>query len=605
MAPKLPRIGLLIATLLASTAVSVPVPAAADESVYLTDDFRDPKAGLLPTDSPTPAEYELGYTDGEFVLRNLVATTGRLAGAFIPGVYGDSYLRVDVRLVGQSMGRQLYVSCRASRSVDSAYRAIIEPDAHRAQLIRRVNGTPMPLVTMVNDAIKSGEETNHIELWCEGNLIRLAVNGTRVALASDSSFTAGQLHLGLARAQLAEAHFSNLVVDATPGMEPAPAPAAPSIASVAQQRSGSIVSVFAGRPGSTSASAGSGVRIPEGVLTAAHVIRGASIVEVAFGGVRVPATVTKIVAQRDLALLRADLPVPPLPLQPAGLQRRGDPVAVIGFPRGTRVSGPPHIGYGSVLTVIGQGDLLVVGTDADMNPGDSGGAMIDAQGRLVAVNSFGLRGPEGTNLGIASEGIAAFLAGPSDDLPGPDDLVAGDILFEDDFEDATASRLPSSVSEERGTIGAVDGEYRMRLPAGNGRLIGLPGLYRNSRVEIDVRPLGATPVGGVELQCRAVDPDWAYGVTFFIDEQTAVLNRFSRSGRVELASATTDAIIRGSATNRLVFECAGNKLIATVNDTQVAEAEDDSYGAGFLGLGLWRSDSSAAVAFDNLVITQP
>src|SRR5215203_2517134 len=44
-----------------------------------------------------------------------------------------------------------------------------------------------------------------------------------------------------------------------------------------------------------------------------------------------------------------------------------------------------------------------------MNPGNSGGPLVDGSGRLVGVSTWGLREAQGINFAVASDEIAAFL----------------------------------------------------------------------------------------------------------------------------------------------------------------------------------------------------
>ena len=153
---------------------------------------------------------------------------------------------------------------------------------------------------------------------------------------------------------------------------------------------------------------GSGVVItPDGfMLTSAHVVSG--------GGARVQASfidgsdakVTVIGADplSDLAVLRADAPVAPAAeLGDAAGLRVGQLVVAIGNPHG--YAGSVTAGVVSALgrslpARSGAATRIiddVIQTDAALNPGNSGGALVDGHGRVVGINTA----VAGVGLGLA------------------------------------------------------------------------------------------------------------------------------------------------------------------------------------------------------------
>lgn len=134
---------------------------------------------------------------------------------------------------------------------------------------------------------------------------------------------------------------------------------------------------------------GSGVVIFPGgwVVTALHVVAPATAVTVRLAdGRRLPATVVGRDAPTDIALLRIAADPPPLPRGPRpGLAA---PVCAIGNAFGLDLS--VTCGVVSALDRSGTGFNRVedfLQTDASVNPGMSGGALVDAQGRLVGMLS--------------------------------------------------------------------------------------------------------------------------------------------------------------------------------------------------------------------------
>ncbi len=128
------------------------------------------------------------------------------------------------------------------------------------------------------------------------------------------------------------------------------------------------------------------------LLTSAHVVDGADSAEAAFAdGTEVRADVIGRDPLSDLAVLRARGPVPaPLTLGDAAHLRVGQLVVALGNPLG--LAGSVTAGIVSALgrslpTRAGRVVDEVIQTDAALNPGNSGGALADGEGRMVGVNT--------------------------------------------------------------------------------------------------------------------------------------------------------------------------------------------------------------------------
>ena len=141
------------------------------------------------------------------------------------------------------------------------------------------------------------------------------------------------------------------------------------------------------------ASIGSGVVVNQDglVLTALHVLDGADVVEVVFAdGTRSPATVARADAERDLAVLEpAHLPQIVVPAVLGGGVRVGEEVYPIGNPfgfSGTLTAGVVSGLDRSILREDGGGELAgLIQFDAAVNPGSSGGPLVDARGQVVGI----------------------------------------------------------------------------------------------------------------------------------------------------------------------------------------------------------------------------
>ena len=138
------------------------------------------------------------------------------------------------------------------------------------------------------------------------------------------------------------------------------------------------------------------------LLTSAHVVIGASAVELSFGdGTSMAADVAGTDALSDLAVLRARAGTPPpLRLGDASRLKVGQLVVALGNPLG--LAGSVTAGIVSALgrslpTASGRVIDEVIQTDAALNPGNSGGVLADSAGRMIGVNTA----VAGIGLGLA------------------------------------------------------------------------------------------------------------------------------------------------------------------------------------------------------------
>lgn len=147
-------------------------------------------------------------------------------------------------------------------------------------------------------------------------------------------------------------------------------------------------------------SLGSGVAITNDghILTALHVIEGAEDIEVHYsdtqqGTVTARATIVGVDASTDLALLQIDSDIlpPAIPTGSSDNVRVGDTVLTIGYPRRDLMNQKSASrGIVSALGIPRDGLPIVeyIQTDAAMNYGNSGGALINSHGELIGINSF-------------------------------------------------------------------------------------------------------------------------------------------------------------------------------------------------------------------------
>jgi len=152
------------------------------------------------------------------------------------------------------------------------------------------------------------------------------------------------------------------------------------------------------------------------VLTNHHVISGAEQIRIALWDGRVTdAQVVGSDAETDLAVLKVEgSGLPALPLDPAIELQVGDVVLAIGNALGLSQTVTQGIVSGLGRTPLHQ--VLAeefIQTDAAINEGNSGGALVNARGQLIGINTFVMgrrNGAEGIGfaipMGIASEVFA-------------------------------------------------------------------------------------------------------------------------------------------------------------------------------------------------------
>ena len=186
--------------------------------------------------------------------------------------------------------------------------------------------------------------------------------------------------------------------------------AAPSVVAISATAQSS--GLFGGTQGDT----GSGVVVSSKglVLTNNHVVSGGERITIQFGGAGGPTRVARVVgvdASNDLALLAvkpAGLRLTPLHFADSAGVHVGDPAFAIGNPYTydqTLTVGVISALDRSISSPNGATITGVIQTDAALNPGNSGGPLLNAQGMVIGINaqianSGGGFGGQASNSGI-------------------------------------------------------------------------------------------------------------------------------------------------------------------------------------------------------------
>ncbi len=184
--------------------------------------------------------------------------------------------------------------------------------------------------------------------------------------------------------------FNDLLADLAERLKPA-------LVHVSVRREGPPAADDPHDPQEPRRSSGSGFVIePDGlIVTNAHVVDGVATARVRlFDGRRFTAKVVGRDNRVDLALLRIDgvKDLPTLPLGDSNRVRVGEFVMALGHPFGLEhtVSFGIVSRKGSPLTVAAPG-FDFIQTDAAVNPGNSGGPLVNMAGEVIGVNSMAAR----------------------------------------------------------------------------------------------------------------------------------------------------------------------------------------------------------------------
>ena len=147
------------------------------------------------------------------------------------------------------------------------------------------------------------------------------------------------------------------------------------------------------------------------LLTAAHVVEGGALDVQRRNGAVMPARVVRISRRHDVALLsvagvNSGFPCLPLDTSP---KQPGNDVYAIGAPASQDLAF--SLTRGIISGVRTLDDRRLIQTDASVSPGNSGGPLVDKQGRVLAIVSRKLAGAavEGIAFGVPIEDALAAL----------------------------------------------------------------------------------------------------------------------------------------------------------------------------------------------------
>lgn len=122
------------------------------------------------------------------------------------------------------------------------------------------------------------------------------------------------------------------------------------------------------------------------ILTAAHVVENRTNITIYNGANRVPATVVARDPANDVALLKAEMTGTPLYLGSATGLQRGQEVMTLGYPLVEMQGESQKASFGRVNSLSGlEDDVRYVQMDATIQPGNSGGPLLSANGQVIGI----------------------------------------------------------------------------------------------------------------------------------------------------------------------------------------------------------------------------
>ncbi|HYL17837.1 MAG TPA: serine protease [Burkholderiales bacterium] len=237
---------------------------------------------------------------------------------------------------------------------------------------------------------------------------------------------------------------------------------------------------------------GTGIAISHAthIVTNAHVVANCKSVRVLLGAQQAAARVVALDADADLAVLKTGLSTPKtLAIRSSPALRLGDSVIAFGFPLSDSLSQGGNLTTGNVSALAGlHDDARYIQMTAPVQPGSSGGPLLDGGGNLVGVITSKLDAlamvkrtgdiPQNVNFAVKTEGLEAFLRKNkvAYDVAVTDRQLSvadvGDIA-----KDATVKIIcePSAVqTAETETVRAAPSDEPLPVPAPPGEAAALP-----------------------------------------------------------------------------------------------------------------------------------
>jgi hypothetical protein len=166
----------------------------------------------------------------------------------------------------------------------------------------------------------------------------------------------------------------------------------------------------------------------------------------------IDAKVVQVDADNDLALLKVEGKFSPLPISESGAVKLGGTVATIGFPNIEMQGFSPKLAKGEIASLSGVADdPRYFQISVPVQPGNSGGALVDERGNVIGIVSAKLSArvalavsgalPENVNYAVKSSLLLSFLKS----VPDVANKLKAPVTVDRKFEDVVKSAQDASV----------------------------------------------------------------------------------------------------------------------------------------------------------------
>src|ERR1039458_9166562 len=183
-----------------------------------------------------------------------------------------------------------------------------------------------------------------------------------------------------------------------------------------------------------------------------HVVKDATKVRLLTSAGLIDARVVQVDAANDLALLKADGRFAPLPIAASRMVNLGGTGATLGFPHIGMQGFAPKLAKGEIASLSGAGDdPRYFQISVPVQPGNSGGALVDERGNVIGIRSAKLSAraalaasgalPENVNYAVKSSLLLSFLESVPDVLAKLKEPATVDEKFEDVVKSAQGAAV--------------------------------------------------------------------------------------------------------------------------------------------------------------------
>jgi hypothetical protein len=185
------------------------------------------------------------------------------------------------------------------------------------------------------------------------------------------------------------------------------------------------------------------------------------------------------------------------------------------------------------------------------------------------------------------------------------------VLYQDDLDTDTGNWILESDLDANARF--AEGQLQLEITSDN--LIAWAELkdqkFGNFILEVEATQLGGPDDNSYGVIFRVGNPSAYYSFDISGDGYYAVRRRDEADGGswswiTEKDWLDSSAIHQGTSTNKIKIVAQGSHFTFYVNDQQVAEADDNTYRSGAVGLNAGSfHEPGVRIGFDNLIITKP